>query len=238
MRGWALTTTVCEPPDRYYDNIWPLTNPLFEAYAKRWEMDYRPKIITRSEYGIFSNVGTAPHGTASVYASIPFRRQLLNEYDGVVFMDVDNVIVDGSQDICEAVTPERPISTEPNCNCAVMVLLSTPKTKEILDHIWNQREKFRHYQWLEQGAYMQLMGFDPNYPGDNQPPVYLGDTEWTPLRADLPAGWNASPFHPLPDPLRSLHPGGMQPFERRLEVVKDYVFLASTDPWYAALEKT
>lgn len=225
MKNWALTSVACESPDRYRDEVTPLTWPIMEAYAARHEMAWQPKIISRYEYNDFAGKGTAPHGTASVYASIPHRRALLDQYDGVVFLDSDNIIMAAGMesDLCEAVSDEQPICTEPACNCAVMVLKSCAKTKEMLDHIWAVRHAFCHYQWLEQAVYMELMGYDPKYPGDNKPPVWLGATEWTPLLAPLPTGWNAHPLHPLPDPLRSVHPGGFQPFERRLEEIKRWI---------------
>ena len=224
MKGWVLTSVVCESPDKYADEIVPLTWPLMERYAEKHEMDWCPKVITRAEYGIFANVGTAPHGTASVYASIPHRRQLLETHEGVAFFDSDTVILDSTYDICEEVDAAHPISTEPNCNAATMVLLNCEKTREMLRLIWDQRHGFKHYQWLEQAAYMDLMGFDPKYPGDNLPPVYLGDTEWTPLRANLSPGWNAHPLHPEPPGgVWSMHPGGVQPFARRVSMVKEAV---------------
>ena len=224
MRDWALTSVVCEPPDRYADEVTPLTWPLMEQYAARHEMAWRPKVITRAEYGDFAGKGTAPHGTASVYASLPHRMELLDTFEGVVFFDADTVVMPAAldHDICEAVTPEQPISTEPGCNCATMVLLSGHITKTLLSTIWSKRSKYCHYQWLEQAAYMDLMGFDGRYPGDFKPPVWLGETAWSPLRAELPAGWNAHPLHPLPDPLLSLHPGGIQPFEDRMDYVREY----------------
>ena len=234
VKGFCLTSVVCESPDRYADQVVPLTWPLMERYAQQWEMDWEPKVITRAEYGIFANVGTAPHGTAAVYASIPHRLELLKRYDGVVFFDADTVLQPAAldHDICTEVSDDQPIGTEPACNCATMVLKSCPKTVEMLNLIWDVRHGFKHYQWLEQAAYMELMGFDPKYPGDMTPPVWLGPTDWTPLRADINRGWNAHPLHELPDPLLSLHPGGIQPFERRLEMVKEYVALAATDPRY------
>ena len=224
MRDWVLTTAIV--PGRYLDEIAPLTFPLMAAYAAKWEMTWDPHVVSDEEMADFRGHSTAPAGTEAVYASLAHRRQLLDQYAGVVFFDSDNVVVNGSEDICECVSAAQPIATEPACNCAVMVLLSCDKTKEMLDHIWALRHAYCHYQWLEQAAYMDMMGFDGRYPGDFQPPVWLGATEWTPLRADLPAGWNAHPYHPLPDPLLSLHPGGVQPFERRMEYVREYAALA------------
>jgi len=225
MKGWVLTTVTMQSPDRYTDEIIPITAPLMAAYAARWEMDFDHQIITPEEYAPFDNLGTAPRGTACTYASIPHRRHLLDEYEGVVFFDSDTVVMSDQLDICTEVTPEQPIGTEPGCNAATMVLLSCDRTRHMLDLIWDTRHGFKHYQWLEQAAYMELMGFDPEYPGDNQPPVWHAPTEWTPLRADLDPGWNAHPewLHVLGDrPLRSLHPGGVQPYERRLAMVQEY----------------
>ena len=221
MNGWVLTSVVCEPPDRYFSDITPLTFPIMAAYAELHNMAWEPKIITRAEYGDFAGKGPAPHGTASVYASIPHRRRLLDRYEGVVFMDSDTVIMRADVDICKAVTPQQPISTEPACNCATMVLLSCDKTKEMLNYIWDMRHGAKHRQWLEQSVYMELMGFDPNYPGDNLPPRWIGETEWTPLRKDLDPRWNMSPFWPVEDPL-SFHPSGVQPFEHRIAMVARY----------------
>jgi hypothetical protein len=222
MKGWALTSVACEPPDRYHDEVTPITWPLMEQYAKNHEMDWCPKIISRAEYNDFAGKGTAPHGTAAVYASLPHRRQLLSDYEGVVFFDCDTVVATEAPDICLAVSAKQPICTEPACNCATMVLKKDTETLRLLAFIWSQRSRYCHYQWLEQAAYMDLMGFDGKYPGDFKPPVWLGPTAWTPLRADLPAGWNAHPLHPLPNPLYSLHPGGIQPFEARMVYVREF----------------
>jgi hypothetical protein len=228
VKHWALTSVVCEPPDRYADEIVPITWPLMARYAERHDMDWRPKVISRMEYNDFAGKGTAPHGTASVYASIPHRRALLDQYDGVVFFDCDTIVMGDAPDICTEVTEAQPIGTEPACNCATMVLLSCAKTKEMLDHIWAMRHGYSHYQWLEQAAYMELMGYDGKYPGDNLPPRWLGETRWTPLRADINRGWNAHPLHPLPEPLLSVHPGGFQPFERRLAEINRWVAVAQS----------
>jgi hypothetical protein len=222
MKNWALTSSIVRDTP-YFDAIWPLTEPLFRAYAERHDLVWRPHIVTMDEITEF-DTSTAPRGTGVTYAGIPNRRVMLDEFDGVVFMDSDTVICpEGfNVDICTEVSAVQPIGVEPGGNLATMVLLSCDKTRELLDKMWDRRVMFKHFQWLEQAAYMQLMGFDPNYPGDYQPPVYLGDTEWTPLRANINRGWNAHPYHQLPDPFLSLHPGGVQPFQKRLEIVQGY----------------
>ena len=57
MRDWALTSVVCEPPDRYYDEVIGITWPLMEAYADHHRMAWRPKVITRAEYDDFAGIG-------------------------------------------------------------------------------------------------------------------------------------------------------------------------------------
>ena len=48
MKGWALTSVVCESPDRYHDEVTPLTWPLMEKYAARHDMAWQPKVTGES----------------------------------------------------------------------------------------------------------------------------------------------------------------------------------------------
>jgi hypothetical protein len=216
-----LTSSIV-PGTPYFDAIWPITEPLFEAYAERWEMEWLPHFPTPEELAPFES-SPAPKGTGAVYAGIPHRRALLDGYKGVVFLDSDAVIMSDKYDLCREVTENCPIAAAGNFNGAVVVMRSHPWSRRFLDAVWDQRNKYRHYQWLEQAAMMELVGYDGNYPGDNMPAAYLGDTEWTGKWGHLGGRWNASPFHPQEVWPLIAHPGGIQPFERRLELVKEAV---------------
>ena len=218
VRGFVLTSSVV-PETPYFDAIWPITEPLFASYARRWEMDWIPQFPTPEELAPFAS-SPAPVGTGAVYAGIPQRRQWLDEYKGVVFLDSDAVIMSDKYDLCREVTENCPIAAAGNFNGAVVVMRSHPWSRRFLDAVWDQREKYRHYQWLEQAAMMELVGFDGNYPGDNLPSAYLGDTEWTPRWSHLSGRDNAHYAHPQEVRPLIWHPGGLQPFSERLRCVK------------------
>src|SRR5579872_6362384 len=96
-------------------------------------------------------------------------------------------------------------------------------TKAFLDTIWAMREKYRRYQWLEQAAFIHLLGWDPEYPGDYQEPRWLGYTAWTHYHRPLDEKWNHGPNSTQPDQApHFLHPFGVQPYSRRLDLVRSY----------------
>lgn len=222
MRNWALSTIVI-PGSGYETNIAPLTWPLMAAYADKWDMTFLPHRITPEERAEFLFKSPAPKGTEANYANIPRWRQLLDEYEGVVLLDCDVVIVDPREDICATVTDEQPIAS--GGGFGVAVTKSGELSKAFLDTIWAMRNHYMHLQWLEQAAAFHLLGYDPNYPGDGQPSIYIGPTAWTPYYIDLPTRWNSHPERHETDPL-FLHPAGVQPFSRRLEMVKSFAQLA------------
>jgi hypothetical protein len=237
VREWILTTALVAGTP-YETEIAPITFPIFEAYAAQWDMKFEPHVATFAEMGEFRNGGggstsPAPRGTEVVYHSIPVRRAMLDRAPGVVFLDSDAVIMDFEYDICREVSENVPIAAGGAFNGAVVVMRSCDKTKEFLDIVWAKRDQYKHYQWLEQAAMMELMGINGRYPGDNTAPGLLGDgvTEWTPLWSHLSGRWNA--HWGTPQTVRPLifHPGGCQPFERRLAMVRDAVVDILPAPW-------
>jgi len=213
-------TSAIVPGTRYFEELWPITEPLFAAYADKWEMEWLPYFPTPAELREFED-SPAPKGTGAVYASIPNRYELLCNHGGVVFLDSDAVIMDYEYDICREVSDNVPLAAAGSFNGAVVVSRQHEKTEEFYCLVWEQREKYRRYQWLEQAAMMELVGFDGRYPGDNTPADYLGDTEWTKWWCQLSGRWNASPFHPQEVAPLIFHPGGVQPFEKRATMVRD-----------------
>lgn len=219
---WVLTTCVKTGPDFYTENILPITGPLFAAYANRWEIAYDPHPVTDEDIAEF--VGHIPtRGTEPVYASIPHRRALLDQYEGVLYLDEDAVLLHGDRNICLDVTDEKPIGMIDGLTGAIQVLKSTPKAKEFLDTVWDLRHAFKRLQWAEEGAMKMLMGWDHVYEHNTKGAVFLGDTEWTPYLTLLQ--WAL--FHPLdpnipPGPWLAMNPGGCWPLGRRLEIVREY----------------
>ncbi len=220
MNGFALTTSiVADTP--YWDAIWPLTEPLFRAYADRWEMDFEPHFMSPHDPDLhYFDTSPAPRGTGVVYAGIPHRRDLLDRYKGYVFLDSDAVIMDDSYDICREVDEDVPMAAAGDFNGAVQVYRSSHTAKIFHDEVWLSRHYWRTQQWLEQGCMMDMMGWDGRYPGDNQPAEWMGETEWTPYWTQLSGRWNAHWAHPQAVRPLIWHPGGMQPFSERLRCVR------------------
>lgn len=224
MTTKVLTTSIVRDTP-YFDAIWPLTEPIFQAYADKWEMDFRPHIVQDWDPDLtYFNTSPAPHGTGVVYAGIPGRRQMLDDYQYVTFIDSDAVIMSDRYDITRTVTDNCPIAAGGAFNGAVVVMRSHPWSKEFLDLVWEMRQEWRLEQWCEQGAMMTLCGWDGHYPGDNTAPAWRGETEWTHRWSNSGFDrWNASPFHPQEVRPLIAHPGGIQPFSRRLELVKEAI---------------
>jgi hypothetical protein len=214
-------------PDTPYDTeILPLTEPLFRRYAERWDMEFIVNRISEQQRAPFKGTSTAPAGTEADYANLPLIKRALREgYGGVVFFDSDAVMVDPSEDISLEVDDEQPIGSVGGLGC--LVLKNSELSRAFIDTIWAMRHAYLNKQWLEQACALHLLGFDPEYPGDNQPPRYIGPTAWTPYVREIPHKWN---HHPLRDPIdyRVLHPTGVQPFSRRLQYIQRAAALANT----------
>ena len=232
MKGWLLTTAVIKDTP-YYDQLFLRhTHRLFSAYAQMYEMDYKPQVFTWEPPDSFDNhrsvwydelmevafTSSAPRGTEVVYASIPQRRRWLDEYDGVVFLDSDMVIVDFEHDICHTVSDRVPIGS--HGGAAVVVMRSNQLTKAFLDTIWAMRERYRHEQWLEQAAMIHLLGYCPHWPGGDGAPEYLGDTAWTPYHVDIGEAWNHHPWREWSEDFYIFHPSGVQPFSARMGYIE------------------
>lgn len=227
MNGWVLTTvTIHDTP--YDSEVAPLTFPLMEAYAKRWGMTFSPlKVHNHGALrAAFAGRSPAPAGTEADYISIDHRRTLLDESEGVVFVDSDVVIADPTLDICCAVDDAQPIGWSMN-GLGVMVLKSGELSLAFLDTIQAMRDHYLKLQWLEQAAAYHLIGYDPTYPGDHKPARWKGHTAWTPYWRRLGPEWNYGPFsdEPCADP-KFLHPFGVQPYALRLQMIQGYVDLA------------
>jgi len=222
-KGWVLTTSVRERPDPYTEHIWPITRPLMAAYAARHGMDFAPCLVTRADEAEFQGMRTP--GTQAVYASWPGRQQLLEVYEGVVYLDEDVVITNPEHDICEQVSAERPIGMQEGGTGCIVVLKNEAPAREFLDIVWSARHQWIRKQWAEEGCMKALMGWESDYakcPVGPCPRV----TEEAPFFPFLSVlQWGI--FHPrepqfYPEgPWLGMNPGGIHPFEDRLAIVRE-----------------
>ncbi len=197
MNGFALVSAAI--PGSPFDPIVEVTWPRMEAYAKRWEMDFLPYEPTVAEVDYFSD-NVAPWGTGANYASIPWQMSLMDtRYKGIVFMDADVLVVDGTYDICREVTDnvpigavvqeltEDPASVFPNWGVVVGRGLVF---RSFLQSQWDMRQSYRLHPWLEQAAAMDLIGYDPDdHPGCR----WVGGGRFSHAFGKLSPRWNWGP---------------------------------------------
>jgi hypothetical protein len=136
---------------------------------------------------------------------IPHIMQLLKDYDEVLWVDADMVIIDHSEDLnvppgywqamVEHHTPDGDV---PGCGFWLLRRAMVP----YLDAIWGKREFIEH-PWWEQRAVMQLMGYRKNMLGKHRQVV---DSHLFDHTHFLDGGWNVHIHdNPQPENARVMH---------------------------------
>jgi hypothetical protein len=216
---WCLTT-VGIPGDLYWTDIRPITEELFIEYARRHEMAYEIKLCHPEDLDWMAGTIAGALGTAAVYTSIPRRRQLLDEYEGIIYCDLDAVILDLDRDVRELVTDNVPVAMPDTLSGNVQVLKSCDFTKWMLDECWAERGAWYNKQWAEEGFFKELFGWDWDY-AHGDPARFLSPTEYT---HNLVACQHLSNHYTDPRVHQSwaMNPGGTHPFTARLAKVREY----------------
>jgi hypothetical protein len=126
----------------------------FRPYAERHGYDLH--LHTRS-----ADISRPPHWT-----KLRILRDLVDLYETVVWLDSDLVIVDGRRDIASELEPdhflylvEHAYNDERVPNTGVMMLRSGQTAARFLEDAW-ALDKHLEHEWAEQGAVMELLGYD------------------------------------------------------------------------------
>ena len=130
-------------------------------------------------------------GRPPSWAKIPLLRQLLDEYDEVLWIDSDAIILDDSIDL-SSVVPEGAyqamgLTRLPQggrlLNGGVW-LLRGERAKDFLDRVW-ELDRWNDHAWWEQRAVIELLGFDESGSVVETSPwldgVHWLDDEWNVL---------------------------------------------------------
>ncbi len=180
-----------------------IVRPSLERYAVRHGYD----LVTRTDV---DGIGTRP----PAWGKVALVRGLLERYDVVVWIDVDAVIVDPTDDIA-AVRWPRPIHLVHHVidgvvipNAGVFVMRRCRSSLRLLERIWHD-ERWIDHRWWENAALIAAVGGD----GD----VGL-TTRRSRLRArgvfgELDHRWNSIPPCPAPQPA-IVHLAGVSHSER------------------------
>jgi hypothetical protein len=186
-----------------YEELLRLASPTFTDYAANHGYD----LVLRFK----ASAGTRP----VAWAKVGLIQQLLDDYDIVLWLDADTVIVDSGADVadeigagdwmalCRHQTPEGLVP-----NTGVWLCVARPETKAFLARL-DAHPGFDHHRWWENAAVIDLLGyqFDPVRPGADE-------SATTGVRY-LDNRWNSVTVDPAIEP-RIKHFAGL-PFEVRLE---------------------
>lgn len=156
-----------------------LSRPLFRAYAQRHGYEYRENVIA------------VDHVRPASWLRLPILTELLQEYDEVLWLGADVVIMDGSEDY-GATTPADAWATMvmhhiggenvPNND----VMLLRPQLIPYLRRAWELTD-YVYHPWWEQAAFMHLMGYDMT----QRPYELTAPTEFYRHIHWMPLEWNS-----------------------------------------------
>jgi hypothetical protein len=150
---------------------------------------------------------------------VPLLRSLAREYDVVVWVDADAIVVDDAPDIESDLQPrkflhmvEHRLRTGRLPNAGVLALRGGPLSMRFLDRVWAQRQYVNH-KWWENAAILQLLGYR-----DRDGVRASVPSPWRLGFGLLDNAWNSIPLDPSPRPYIRHYPG--IPLPERMELLQ------------------
>lgn len=126
---------------------------------------FRP-YAQRHGYDLHLHTQSADTSRPAHWTKIRILRDLIDRYELVVWLDSDLVITDGRKDIarelesdCFLYLVEHAYNDERVPNTGVMMLRSGQTAARFLEDAWSLDQHLGH-EWAEQGAIMELLGYD------------------------------------------------------------------------------
>ena len=115
----------------------------------------------------------------------------MDEYEWLLWLDADVVIVDLGADIAREIRPEADLYLTEHCwdgqytaNSGVMMIRSSEWARSFLDEVW-ARSDFVNHPWWENGAILDLLGYSL------QPARLVRPTAWLQRTRFLDTRWNS-----------------------------------------------
>ncbi|HEX8998196.1 MAG TPA: FkbM family methyltransferase [Ktedonobacterales bacterium] len=184
------------------------TLPTFEAYAQR------------HGYSVVVGDGDSA-GRPTAWGKVLLLRKLLDQFDEVLWIDADAVILDDRVDLATLVEPSayqalaRTSTNEGLVPNSGVWFLRGERARQLLDAIW-KNETYVYHKWWENAALIDLLGYCVTPPVmPVQPSEWLTGTQW------LPNEWNAIPPWDSIHAPRIRHYAGLEMESRRRGIARD-----------------
>ena len=161
----TLRRVLCSLGTGAYADLLAVSSVTFEAYAARWGYDLRLE------------TGLLARDRPPAWSKIALVRELLDDYDEVLWIDADAIFLDISQDLAELVRPGKDLylvehlyeedDAWRSANTGVFLIRSTDWSRQFLQQVWSAEEYIDH-AWWENAAVLDLLGYE--LPADLSPP--------------------------------------------------------------------
>lgn len=147
---------ICSLAVGSYLDLLPVSGASFLEYGRRWGWD----VVFSAEY--------LAGGRSDAWGKVRLVRELLDEYELVLWLDADAVFVDARVDLAEALVEGcdlylvehrwgEPVQAMPNGG--FMLFRSTPWSRSFLDRMW-ACDHHAYHPWSENAALVELLGYE------------------------------------------------------------------------------
>jgi hypothetical protein len=200
----CLITCKADPLEGAWFDLWQLSREGFQKYAALYGYDFREFWFDdfNEEYmpGLFHGRLPVwpydPTRTSPCWLKIPAITASLAEYDLVVYLDNDCVILDYSKDIADELPADKwlamaDVTTAEGCgpNVGVVVTRTCAKANLFWNRAW-EIDAWKTAKWTDNGQVMALLGYT------TAPPLKkIAATEFTPGYHILSEEWNNYAHH-------------------------------------------
>ena len=177
-RAGECSRVICSLATGDYRSLLSRSALSFERYAERWGWD----LVLSTE--------DLADGRPAPWAKIPLLRSLLDEYEWVLWLDADVVIVDLDADIGEEIQDDKDLYlvehglTQFTANSGVVLLRSCAWCRAFLDEVWALGQYAEH-QWWENAAVLDLLGYGL------EPSRLVEPTSWLRRTKLIDPRWNS-----------------------------------------------
>ncbi len=189
VRIEGATKAICSMGSGNYRGLLSRSAISFEKYARRWDWDLILSTEDLAERRPFP------------WGKIPLLRALMDEYEWLLWVDADVVMVDIEADITREIREDKNLylvehhGTEYHANTGVMLLRSSDWSREFLDEVWALGEIYRDHPWWENAAALVLLGYVLG------PHRLVYPTRWLQRTQFLDVRWNSVDIHRADPPV-------------------------------------